>query len=94
MNFSVSFSNSSNPDDGKLVAQQSNVTISETYNTTLVAMITAYMSNTTSVTLEQEVFSGKYATLSVWGNQVDTLNNGTGATVAEWAILGTKNRVI
>ena len=93
VNFSVSLSNSSDS-PGRVVASQSNVTVSHPYNTTLVAMITEYMSNTTSVTLQQEVWSGRYATLSVWGNQVNTLNNGTGSTVAEWAILGTKSRVI
>lgn len=93
VNFSVSFSNASD-NMGTVVASQSNVALSKPYNTTLVAMITEYMSNTTNVTLGTEVWSGRYATLSVWGNQVDKFNNGTGATVAEWAILGTKGRVV
>jgi len=93
VNFSVSFSNASD-NMGTVVASQSNVALRKPYNTTLVAMITEYMSNTTNVTLGTEVWSGRYATLSVWGNQVDKFNNGTGATVAEWAILGTKGRVV
>ncbi|KAL8823513.1 MAG: hypothetical protein Q9191_005784 [Dirinaria sp. TL-2023a] len=94
VNFSVSFSNSSNGSGAKVAASQSNVTIAAPYNPTLVAMITEYMSNTTNVTLESEVWSGRYATLSIWGNQNGTSNDGTGATVAEWAIIGTKGRVI
>lgn len=97
VNFSVAFSNTTSIDGSEskvIVISQSNVTVSKPYNTTLVAMITEYMSNTTNVTLPTPVWSGRYATLSVWGNQVDTLNNGTGATVAEWAILGTEMRVI
>lgn len=104
VNFSVAFSNSSvpsassassSPTEGEVeVARRSNVTLSNPYNETLVAMITEYMSNVTNVTLGEPVYSGKYATLRVWGNQVDELNNGTGASVAEWAILGTKGRVI
>lgn len=94
VNFTVSFSNSSTSGDGKVVASESNVTISNPYNETLVALITEYMSNTTNLTLDAPVYSGRYATLSVWGNQVDGLNNGTGASVAEWAILGSRRRVI
>ena len=103
VNFTVSFSNATaglGEGEGEVVVyKETNVTISEPYNATLVNLITAYMSNKTSVTLgggdgKGEVWSGRYATLRVWGNQVDGLNNGTGATVAEWAILGSRGRVL
>ena len=49
--------------------------------------------NTTNVTLSSPVAASKYASLLIVGNQalepVDVeAKNGTGATVAEWAILG------
>ena len=102
VNFTVSFSNSSStPSSSETEAEgevqitsQSNVTISDPYNVTLAAMITEYLSNTTEVMLKKPVYSGRYATLRVWGNQVDGLNNGTGASVAEWAILGSERRVV
>ena len=99
VNFTVSFSNSSSSSsyagEGEVqITTEPNVTISNPYNVTLASMITEYMSNTTKVTLKKPVYSGRYATLRVWGNQVDGLNNWTGACVAEWAILGTKGRVV
>lgn len=95
VNFTVSFSNSSEAGVGEVgVYRDSNVTISEPYNATRVNEITAYMSNKTDVAVGEGVYSGQYATLRVWGNQVDGLNNGTGATVAEWAILGSMGRVV
>lgn len=62
VNFSVAFSNSSDGSGARIAISQ-DVTISEAYNMTLAAMITEYMSNTTNVTLENEVYSGRYATL-------------------------------
>ncbi len=62
--------------------------ISVPYNTTEINLITPYMSNTTNVTLSPAVWSGAYATLMIQGNQATNLTNSTGATVAEWAILG------
>ena len=99
VNFTVSFSNSSSSssyagEEEVQITNEPNVTISNPYNVTLASLITEYMSNTTEVTLKKPVYSGRYATLRVWGNQVDGLNNGTGASVAEWAILGSKGRVV
>ena len=103
VNFTVSFSNDTEPPissaglgEGEVeIYSDTEVAVSEPYNTTLVNLITEYMSNKTSVTLDgKQVWSGRYATLRVWGNQVDGFNNGTGATVAEWAILGSRGRVV
>ena len=58
------------------------------------ALITSYMSNTTNVTLNPPVWSGSYATLEIQGNQASNLTNSTGATVAEWAIIGSEGQVL
>ena len=57
-------------------------------------MVTPYMSNTTNVTLNPPVWSGNYATLEIQGNQASNLTNSTGATVAEWAIIGSEGQVL
>lgn len=57
------------------------------YNTTEINLITPYMSNTTNVTLNPPIYSGRYATLIIQGNQASNATNSTGATVAEWAII-------
>ena len=67
-----------------------NTSISSPYNASAVALIMPYMSNSTNVTLEPPVWSGRFATLTIQGNQGDLENNATGATVAEWAILGSR----
>ena len=72
----------------------SSVDISVPYNASEVALITPYMSNTTNVTLNPPVWSGSYATLEIQGNQVSNATNSTGATVAEWAILGSEGQVM
>lgn len=88
-NFTVLFHNTSTPDSAAITAtSQSNVAISVPYNTTEINLITPYMSNSTNVTLSPEVWSGGYATLVVQGNQASNATNSTGATVAEWAIVG------
>ncbi len=51
------------------------------------ALILPYMSNTTNVTLPAPVWGGVYATLTISGNLDDPVGNGTGASVAEWAII-------
>lgn len=55
-------------------------------------MVLPYMSNTTTVTLSPPVWSGDYATLSIQGNQASSATNSTGATVAEWAIVGSRRQ--
>ena len=52
------------------------------------------MSNSTNLTLEPAVWSGSFATLTIRGNQGDASSNATGATVAEWAILGSGGKKI
>jgi trehalose/maltose hydrolase-like predicted phosphorylase len=88
--YSVTFCNSSNfrPQDIVNVTSDSTVSISGAFNATAAIQITAYMSNTTNVTLDQPIWSGNYARLTIQGNQATTLTNSSGATVAEWGILG------
>ncbi|KAL9604337.1 MAG: hypothetical protein Q9219_000525 [cf. Caloplaca sp. 3 TL-2023] len=87
---SIIFHNSSDVMDASAVTVVDNATvdISAPYDANTTYLVTPYVSNTTNITLETAVYSGRYATLSIRGNQVDAYNNGTGATVAEWAVLG------
>ena len=88
-NFSVLFHNSSDISTSAITAtSNAKVSISVPYDANTTYLITPYTSNTTNVTLDTPIYSGQYATLQILGNQVDSYNNGTGATVAEWAILG------
>ena len=89
LNFSVLFHNTSSPNDTSAVTAttQTNITISNPYNETEINLITPYMSNTTNITLNPPVYSGRYATLIIQGNQASNATNATGATVAEWAII-------
>ena len=88
--FSITFSNSSGfgAADVVNVTSNSTVKISEPFNATQIAEITAYMSNTTNVTLDSPIWSGNYARLTIQGNQATKQTNSSGATVAEWGILG------
>lgn len=73
------------------VTSSNNVTISDPFDESMEFVIRPYMSNTTNVTLEMPVWSARFATLEIEGNQatVGTENerNGTGATVAEWSVI-------
>ena len=84
------FSNDSTFDESKarVATSQENVTISSPYNMTAVSEIVPYMSNTTNLTLSPAIWSGKYAILQIVGTQETSLTNETGATVAEWGIIG------
>lgn len=95
-NFTVLFHNTSSPSDPSAVVATSvsTVDISIPYNASEVALITPYMSNTTNVTLNPPVWSGGYATLEIQGNQASNATNSTGATVAEWAILGSEGQIL
>ncbi|KAJ5535066.1 hypothetical protein N7527_001320 [Penicillium freii] len=69
---------------------QSNPYDPETTNLDIIAIPTG---NTTNVTLSSPVPAARYASLLIVGNQaLDSVDveakNGTGATVAEWAIIG------
>lgn len=95
--FTVLFHNSSSsPDNSNSVvaANVTDVTISNPYDANATALITPYMSNTTNVTLQPPVWSGSYATLQILGNQGNPYDNGTGASVAEWAIVGSEGQTL
>ncbi|KAI3391811.1 hypothetical protein diail_6773 [Diaporthe ilicicola] len=94
--YAVTFSNtSSSSTDGAAGASSegtSNATandsveVSNTYDADTVSLITPYLSNTTNVTVDGDVYSGRFATLTIWGNQA-TGDDGVGATVAEFAVI-------
>lgn len=84
--YKVTFSNSTNG-TGVTVTSDSNVKISDAYVPSQAADIRPYMSNTTNVTLDSPVWSGRYATLTIQGNQAGAVSGGVGATVAEFAIV-------
>ncbi|EMC93096.1 carbohydrate-binding module family 32 protein [Baudoinia panamericana UAMH 10762] len=92
VSYSVTFSNSSDGSSGSVnVTSSSNITISSQYDAATAYVIVPYMSNSTNVTLASPVYSGRYATLTIMGNQgnAGTPNelNGTGASVAEFAVI-------
>lgn len=91
--YHVTFHNLSDPSSAALhVASSENVNISTPYESSERFVIQPYASNFTSVMLEPPMWSARFATLAIRGNQatVGTVNerNGTGATVAEFALLG------
>lgn len=92
-NISVYFHNSSSFTDAGAATVVGNreIEISEPYDSNTTAEVVRYSSNTTNITLETPVYSGRFATLSIEGNQ----NGGdAGGTVAEWAILGSGGAVL
>jgi hypothetical protein len=81
--------------DYKVVHSMTNIIQSNPYDheTTNLDIIAIPTGNTTNVTLSSPVPAARYASLLIVGNQaldpVDVeAKNGTGATVAEWVILG------
>ncbi|KOS20950.1 Acid trehalase [Escovopsis weberi] len=83
------------PSGKGIVAQLSNIKPSKPFNVTAAQLDIIAMpeSNTTEVTLKHPVPATRYASLYIIGNQKLSAadveaKNGTGATVAEWAILG------
>lgn len=93
--YAVAFSNaSSSSSDGASdtangasnVTENDSVEISNVYDAEGVSLITPYASNTTNVTVDGGVYSGRYVTLTIWGNQA-TGDDGVGATVAEFAVI-------
>ncbi|KAM0714374.1 hypothetical protein Q7P37_010161 [Cladosporium fusiforme] len=89
--YAVTFSNSSGGSDSVNVTSASDVQVSDVYVPGDVARIVPYSGNTTNVTLQTPVWSGRFATLTIRGNRATegTENefNGTGASVAEWALV-------
>ncbi|KAJ5726807.1 Six-hairpin glycosidase [Penicillium malachiteum] len=89
----AAFSPSNSDGHYSVASAMTNISISNPYDAKLSNEVVAPTSNTTNVTLSSPVLAAKYASLFIIGNQdldeVDVLyKNGTGATVAEWAILG------
>lgn len=68
------------------VTTSNDVQISNPYNADEGDLIRAYLSNTTNVTLASPVYAGRYAILTIWGNQASG-DDGVGATVAEFAVI-------
>lgn len=91
VSYSVSFSNSSDGSDAVEVASSDSVEVNDPYDAAAISKITAPKGNTTNVTLSNPVWSGRYATLSIAGNQnlkgTADERNGTGASVAEFSIV-------
>lgn len=90
--YSVSFSNdSSQVFDVDAAWSEESVEISHPYDAAEGALVQPYASNTTNVTLDNSntVYAGRYATLTIWGNQALGAGNGdgVGATVAEFAVI-------
>lgn len=87
--YSISFSNSSSPSESERVnvVSSDHIAISNPYGSIDENAVVPYASNSTNVTLPEPVWSGRYATLTVKGNQATPFDNDTGATVAEWAII-------
>ncbi|KAF2033676.1 hypothetical protein EK21DRAFT_58336 [Setomelanomma holmii] len=89
--FSVSFSNSSLPpftsssEDLRTIAE-GYVSISSPWDPVSAYEIKTYVGNQTNVTLEEVVWSGRYAHLGIWGNQY-AKGKEEGATVAEWNLI-------
>lgn len=97
VNYSVIFHNgtinSAGTGPGALVVHsEKHVNISQPYSTKGAAKIVPYHSNTTTVTLGGDIYTANFATLNIWGTQLNgpgpkEVTNGTGATVAEWSII-------
>lgn len=86
-NLTVLFHNSSSLSQAVTVVAQK-IHISIPYNAEAIAVIKPYQSNTTNISLDTPVYSGIYATLQIEGNLADPAKNASGATVAEWGIIG------
>ena len=89
-NFTVVLHNGSCADSapGRVEVRVDGVEVSEPYDVEAANRITPYRSNKTEVRIEEVVWSGSYATLIVEGNLNDPAENATGATVAEFAVVG------
>lgn len=86
--YSVAFSNDTSSSSGVNVTSEDSVEISSPYDASTAALIFPYDSNTTNVTLGGVVvYTGRYATLTIWGNQAGGDDEGVGATVAEFAVI-------
>ena len=93
--FEVLFSNSSLPpfsssqsDDDENVRSvvSGDVDISSPWDPITAYEIKTYVGNQTNVTLQESVWSGRYAHWGIRGNQVSK-NETSGGTVAEWNLI-------
>jgi hypothetical protein len=77
------------------VASGTKIAVSNPYNPQQANQILPPSSNTTNVTLSPPVWSGKFAVLTVSGNQgLANPLSGPGATVAEFAIIAQGNSTL
>lgn len=87
--FSVVFHNTSDHagvDSRRVDVPNVNITIP--YNASAESIVQRYLGNSTTISLaDKEVWSGRYATLLMTGNQGDDSSSAPGASVAEWAVL-------
>ncbi|RJE22513.1 acid trehalase [Aspergillus sclerotialis] len=89
-NFSVIFHNTSDHTAGvdSKTIDVPDVKISIPYNPSEQSIVRHYLGNTTTIDLTgKNVWTGRYATLLVTGNQGDMSRSAPGASVAEWAVL-------
>lgn len=94
LDFSVVFYNTT-PSAGVTVASGTKIAVSNPYNPQQANQILPPSSNTTNVTLSPPVWSGKFAVLTVSGNQgLANPLSGPGATVAEFAIIAQGNSTL
>ncbi|QIW95062.1 hypothetical protein AMS68_000580 [Peltaster fructicola] len=81
-----------------IVASDSNVAISSPYSAATASDIVPYQSNTTNATLVKPFYTGKYVRLSITGNRATEgtpdEKNGTGATVAEFALIAVNGSTV
>ena len=87
VSYTVTFSNSSDGSDAVEVDSNNDVQVSNPYVAAKAADIVPYTSNTTNVTLDSPVYSGRFATLTITGNRALSGKKGVGASVAEFAIV-------
>ncbi|KAL9084125.1 MAG: hypothetical protein Q9159_005377 [Coniocarpon cinnabarinum] len=89
VSYSVVFSNASaSPlDAGSVeVHRDETVAVSSPYDAETVDRVVPYRGNTTDVMLNPQMWSGRYVTLVVSGNQ-NTLGDGRGASVSEFSVI-------
>ena len=97
VNYTVTFQNSSSSSSGSsspVKVAGGLVKLSKPYKPNNSGAILPLSSNTTTVmmTAQPELYTGDSATLTIWGTQMNGKGmvketNGTGATVAEWAVI-------
>jgi hypothetical protein len=93
ISYAIAFANETfvNKNDNYVnITSNSNIEVSIPFDVANVADIVPYQPNTTDVTLSSIVWSGRFARLQIYGAMTDAFlnfGNGTGATVAEWAII-------